>query len=78
MDMWQWCEEFNDQEGIDEIKRYMTLLPAAGGWGRNLAAMIETGIIVPSGLVGRGNRNVQEEVRKSQKRKEEEERSRPN
>ena len=56
----------------------MTLLPAAGGWGGNLAVMIETGIIVLSGLLGNRNQNIQEEVRRAHKRKKEEERSRPN
>jgi hypothetical protein len=70
MDAWAHCEEFNIQCGIDEIRRYLILLPAAGGWGRALAAMIETGIIVPSGLgVGK---NVEEDMKKAVKKKEEE------
>ena len=39
------------------------MIPAAGGWGRALAAMIETGIIVPSGLGV--TKNVEEEVKKA-------------
>ena len=70
MDAWAHCEEFHIQCGIDEIRRYLILLPAAGGWGRALAAMIETGIIVPSGLGV--SKNVEEEVKRAVKRKEEE------
>ena len=70
MDAWAHCEEFHIQCGIDEIRRYLILLPAAGGWGRALAAMIETGIIVPSGLGV--SKNTEEEVKRAVKRKEEE------
>ena len=70
MDAWAHCEEFHIQCGIDEIRRYLILLPAAGGWGRALAAMIETGIIVPSGLGV--SKNVEEEVKRAVKRKEDE------
>jgi hypothetical protein len=70
MDAWAHCEEFHIQCGIDEIRRYLILLPAAGGWGRALAAMIETGIIVPSGLGV--SKNAEEEVKRAVKRKEEE------
>ena len=58
------------QCGIDEIRRYLLLLPAAGGWGLALAATIETGIIVPSGLGV--SKNTEEEVKRAVKRKEEE------
>ncbi len=70
MDAWAHCEEFHIQCGIDEIRRYLILLPAAGGWGRALAAMIETGIIVPSGLGV--SKNTEEEVKRAVKRKEDE------
>ena len=70
MDAWAHCDEFNIQCGIDEIRRYLILLPAAGGWGRALAAMIETGIIVPSGLGV--SKNVEEDVQRAAKKKEEE------
>ena len=50
MDAWAHCEEFHIQCGSDVIRRYLALLPAAGGWSRALAIMKDTGIIVPSGL----------------------------
>ena len=65
------CQEFEIECGLEEIKLYLTFIPAAGGWGRALAAMIETGIIVPSGLGV--TKNVEEEVKKAAKKKEEEE-----
>ena len=65
------CKEFEIECGLGEIKPYLTFIPASGSWGRALAAMIETGIIVPSGPAV--SKNLEEEVEKAARKKEEEE-----
>ena len=70
MDFIAHCKEFEIECGLEEIKVYLTFIPAAGGWGRALAAVIGTGIIVPSGLGV--TKNVEKEVKKAAKKKEEE------
>ena len=45
----------------------MTLLPAPGGWGGNLAAVIREGHIVPSVLLGKRNQNVKRKSRESRR-----------
>jgi hypothetical protein len=74
----QWCQEFGDTEGIDELQELLTIFPAIGGYNRSQAIQSDVKIVSPEALGVKLDRQGMDSLRKAQKDKEEREKQEKN
>jgi hypothetical protein len=76
LNLWQWCTEFDDEEGIEELRILLTGFPSVGGYNRSQAIQSDVKIVSPEALGVDLDKNSVESLRKAQKEKEEREKER--